>query len=378
METYIERVCNSCPDITAENLTGWKNEVLKSVDRDIERLKKKIKQQRTNPVLKQEEVSNYLNLFHEKYVMTPIDKASSNVSVICKRYYVEVVLNEIGILAYGSDTYERANRSKEEIIDDNRIYSERLGYKLSEKEKDLPTMYWIPKMHKTPVKHRFIVASKSCSTKQISTAVSNTFKLIQRQTENFHRHSKFDANYNKFWVIQNADPVLATLNKINSKKSAKRISCFDFSTLYTNIPHDKLLKQLNDLVEFAFKGGNRNNICFNYNGTAYWGRKVKKRCFTKNSLKVAIEHLIKNCYFSVGNIVMRQKVGIPMGIDPAPFWANLFLYTYEYNYIKELIKTDRVKAKHFHSTFRFIDDLCILNDGGMFGNVFKDIQMNLS
>ena len=167
--------------------------------------------------------------------------------------------------------------------------------------------------------------------------------------------------------------MLATLNKINAKKSAKCISCFDFSTLYTNIPHDKLLERLNNLVDFAFKGGNRNNICFNYNGTAYWGRKAKKKCFTKNSLKVALQHLISNCYFSVGNIVMRQKIGIPMGIDPAPFWANLFLYTYEHDYIKELIKEDRVKAKHFHSTFRFIDDLCSINDGGMFGKVFKDI-----
>ena len=216
--------------------------------------------------------------------MTPIDKASSNVSVICKRYYVEVILREIGIQGDGSDTYERTERCKEEIVDDNREYSERLGYSLSEKELDLPTMYWIPKMHKNPVKHRFIVASKSCSTKQLSTAVSNTFKLIHRQTENFHRFSKFDANYNKFWVIQNTDPILATLNKINGKKSAKRISCFDFSTLYTNIPHDKLLEKLNDLVDFAFKGGNRNNICFNYNGTAYWGRKAKKKCFTKHSL----------------------------------------------------------------------------------------------
>ena len=173
--------------------------------------------------------------------MTPIDKASSNVSVICKRYYAEVVLKEIGILGSGSETYEKASRSKDEIIDDNRVYSEKLGYKLSDKEKDLPTMYWIPKMHKNPIKHRFIVASKSCSTKQLSNAVSNTFKLIHRQTENFHRFSKFDANYNKFWVIQNTDPVLATLKKINGKNSAKRISCFDFSTLYTNIPHDKLL-----------------------------------------------------------------------------------------------------------------------------------------
>ena len=109
-------------------------------------------------------------------------------------------------------------------------------------------------MHKNPIKHWFIFASNSCSTKQLSTAVSNTFKIIHRQTENFHRSSKFDANYNKFWVIQNTDPVLATLKKINGKNSAKSISCFDFITLYTNIPHNKLLDKFNDLVEFAFEG----------------------------------------------------------------------------------------------------------------------------
>ena len=335
LDTYISKVCSDFSEIQPEHLADWKNKVLELVDLDIEKLKRKVKKQRTNPVLK---VANYLNLFHEKYVMTPIDKASSNVSVICKRYYEDVILKETGILGDGSETYEKADRSKEEIIDENQVYTEKLGYTLSEKEKDLPTMYWIPKMHKNPIKHRFIVASNSCSTKQLSTAVSNTFKLIHRQTENFHRFSKFDANYNKFWVIQNTDPVLATLKKINGKKSAKSISCFDFSTLYTNIPHNKLLDKLNDLVEFAFKGGNRNNICFNSNGTAYWGRKDKKKCFTlKHSLKVALNHLISNCYLSVGNVVMRQNIGIPMGIDPAPFWANLFLYTYEHDYIK---KTD--------------------------------------
>ena len=133
------------------------------------------------------------------------------------------------------------------------------------------------------------------------------------------------------------------------------------------ICHNKLLDKSNDLVEFAFKGGNRNNICFNSNGTAYRGRKAKNKCFTKHSLKVALNHLISNCYFSVGNVVMRKIIGIQMGIDPAPFGANLFLYTYEHDYIK---------AKHFHSTFRFIDDLCSINDGGEFGRVFKDIYPN--
>ena len=51
--------------------------------------------------------------------------------------------------------------------------------------------------------------------------------------------------------------------------------------------------------------------------------------FSKNALKKSVRHLIENCYFTVGNSLLRQKIGIPMSIDPAPFWANLFLYTYE-------------------------------------------------
>ena len=209
-------------------------------------------------------------------------------------------------------------------------------------------MYWIPKMHKNSVKHRFIVASKTCSTKQLSTLASNAFKLIHRQTENFHRLSKFDGNYNKFWVIQNADPVLSTLKKINGKKSAKCISCFDFSTLYTNIPHDKLLNKLNILVDFAFKGRNRNNICLNSNGTAYWGHKAKTKCFTKQSLKASINHLITNCYFSVGNITMRQVIRISQWVSTLHPFGQTFFYTLMNIITSTNIKKDRVKALPFY------------------------------
>ena len=63
---------------------------------------------------------------------------------------------------------------------------------------------------------------------------------------------------------------------------------------------------------------------------------------------------------------MRQAIGIPMGIDPAPFWANLFLYTYESEYMDTLIASNKIKARHFHGIRRFIDDLCAINDGGEF------------
>ena len=62
-----------------------------------------------------------------------------------------------------------------------------------------------------------------------------------------------------------------------------------------------------------------------------------------------------------------------MEIDPAPFWANLFLYTYENEYISELISNEKVKARHFHVTKRFIYDLGTLNDGSVFNDVYKDM-----
>ena len=53
----------------------------------------------------------------------------------------------------------------------------------------------------------------------------------------------------------------------------------------------------------------------------------KYASFSHEKLKITVKHLIQNCFFTVGNITIQQVIGIPMGIDPAPFWANLLLYT---------------------------------------------------
>ena len=62
-----------------------------------------------------------------------------------------------------------------------------------------------------------------------------------------------------------------------------------------------------------------------------------------------------------------------MGIDPAPFWANLYLYHCESKYRTNLKRTDKIRGRRFHSTFRFIDDLSASNNGGKFGKTFLKI-----
>ena len=59
-------------------------------------------------------------------------------------------------------------------------YTKCLGFKITEKEKATPIMYWIPKMHKNQTGARFIIASETCSTKQISKSASNVFKLAPK------------------------------------------------------------------------------------------------------------------------------------------------------------------------------------------------------
>ena len=113
-------------------------------------------------------------------------------------------------------------------------------------------MYWLPKMHKTPVGNRFIVASFYCSTNPPSDTISQIFIMVFNTVESFHNKSFFYSGCKKFWVVQNYFPIGTKLNKINVKKKAKSISTFDFSTLHTTILHKRLLKVLSEIINFVF------------------------------------------------------------------------------------------------------------------------------
>ena len=168
------------PDIDLET---WKDTIMRKVDAKIDSLRTNINPRHTNPVLLQSDVQDYLEQLHKQFVVVPIDKASNNLAIICKRYYAEVLLKEIGRLGGVSETYVPANLTLDEILHDNFLNNEHFGLKVHSVSSTLPIMYWMPKMHKNPIGFRFIVASSNCSTKPISKAVSLIFNLIYNQTK---------------------------------------------------------------------------------------------------------------------------------------------------------------------------------------------------
>ena len=215
------------------SLDDWKNDIIEHVTNKITELKRnsKIKHHPIKPLLKDPIVVTYLEELHSKFVLVPIDKAAKNIAVICKRFYITRLMKELGLSGEKSKTYQLSSSSSENIINLNTLLCKSYGLETTDKNQILPIMYWTPKMHYTPSRARFIVASACCSTKPLSKTVSVIFRKIQDQIQSFHDKSIFYSNYNRFWVIKNSKPVLDRLQELNAKKRAKSISTFDFSTL---------------------------------------------------------------------------------------------------------------------------------------------------
>ena len=83
--------------------------------------------------------------------------------------------------------------------------------------------------------------------------------------------------------------------------------------------------------------------------------------------------LINKSFFTIGNMVFKQEIGIPVGVDPAPFYAYLFLYFFAVKYIKQLISNGSSNAYKYHGVYRFIDDLCTINGDNVLITSFRNI-----
>ena len=364
----------------------WVLEVSEKIKNKITLLKISRPPRKVHEILKDRKCLSSLIEFKERFVIVPIDKASGNVAFICKRFYAKVLLEELGLLGQsGSSTYESLqNKDIGEIVNSHSEYlMTKFGLEVPSESKLLPHIYWLPKLHKNPIKFRFIIAAPNCSIKPLSKAITKIFKLFYRQIENYNDKSHFYSYIKTFWVIQNNENVIKSINNINRRNSAKTISTFDFSTLYTKIPHKKLLDVLNELVDFCFQGGTHEQLSVTKRG-AKWVSKTNRTGirFDREALKDAIKYLIENSYFTFGEKFFRQIIGIPMGSDPAPFMANLFLYHFESKWVNNLKKDSLHKARLFRNTFRYIDDLLTINDNNEFLNSFKEIypqelQLNL-
>ena len=76
------------------------------------------------------------------------------------------------------------------------------GIQSNSEELDLPYIYWVPKMHKNPYKHRFIAGSSKYSTKPLSILLTKLLKHIEQGLEKYCETAYSRSGVNQMWILK--------------------------------------------------------------------------------------------------------------------------------------------------------------------------------
>ena len=190
-------------------------------------------------VLNQLDVKDTLHELHANYVLVPADKAANNVIVVCKQYYIDTPVKEFGISNVNSNnpTYISMDDSFETIVKSCSNFIISVELEMSEEDQSQPCLYRTPKLHKSPNKHRFKAGSSKCAGKDLSCLLTNLLSTGKDRLVKYCNTKTSRNGVNNMWVLKNSTSLLSSLGQLDIC-TATSVQTFDFSTLYTTIPHN--------------------------------------------------------------------------------------------------------------------------------------------
>ena len=116
------------------------------------------------------------------YVLVPADKAANNVVVVWWLYYINTLKREL----VDTNAYKlQPSLSERVIVDGHGCHTAlHFGVKAKENQDKVPTLDWLPKLHKKPYKARFIANSSSCTTSELSKLLTSCLPAVKNMLSN--------------------------------------------------------------------------------------------------------------------------------------------------------------------------------------------------
>ena len=172
-----------------------------------------------------------------------------------------------------------------------------------------------------------------------------------------------------------SDSVMVSTLRLKARDfNVTSLSTYDFSTLYTTLPHSLIKDKLIDLIERTFQREGSPYLGCNDRNAFFTSVKSKKyHAWSCQNVCDALTFLLENSFIRFGTKLCRQVVGIPMGTYCAPLVAVLFLFCYERDFMMSLSddkQADVIGA--FNTTSRYLDDIFNINNAN-FDNMVSQI-----
>ncbi|MCP4653638.1 MAG: hypothetical protein GY858_09710, partial [Candidatus Omnitrophica bacterium] len=304
-----------------------------------------------------------LHKFQDKFVIVPADKASDNFIFVCKYYYLQVMCTELGIVehlgiftAAGNGIYEPVFFDLQSILNKHRAYASYLGLVNKAEDEVLPTIFAVPKLHKSPYKFRFIAGAHKSSIKKLSLLLHRILHFLRTHLRNYAAIASRRTGKKFFWSVDNSEAVIQLLSRA---KSSKVVFTADFSTLFTNLPHTVIKTSLRKLIDLCYKNSGKAFINVTHDKVRYCkdlcaSNLVGGYAFLQGELFELLDFVLDNTFVTFAGKVFRQCKGVPMGGNASPLIADLTLAMLEFEFVKNYNHIEWPIA-------RFVDDLIVLD-----------------
>ena len=137
-----------------------------------------------------------------------------------------------------TSTYVPAQLTKDQLIVHHINTFTKLNVKIDKCE--LPTFYWLPKLHKRPYKSRFISNSSQCSTTILSKHITSALTAVKDHVMKYSETALSNSNVNYCWSIKTLPRSSKSCDYVTFRVLMYLLSTFQ---LYTPHCHMILSKQ---------------------------------------------------------------------------------------------------------------------------------------
>ena len=312
---------------------------------------------------------------HSRFIVVPADKASGNFVVICKKFYLKTMCEEMGIKKKengrweltGNAVYKRVTDStEEEVIRRHHDMSVGFGLGWKEENERLPILFAIPKLHKNPYGFRFIAGASKASLKPPSVLLGRVLTFLKSHFERYCAAIQGNQGYNANWAVDNQ---LQVLDMLSSVKEIRSMVSADFGTLYTKLPLETVADTLLFLMNILFKHSGKSYIIVGFKNVYYSNEAVPNSISLRfEEVKELLSLVLNNTFVTFAGELFQQISGIPMGGNASAQLASLTLSGMEFRYLQKRENLEnRRKLRH---VVRYVDDLFGVNCGTNRGEFF--------
>ena len=86
---------------------------------------------------------------------------------------------------------------------------------MSEEDKNLPYLYWTPKLHKVRFKHCLIAGSSKCTTKDLSCLLTRVLTTVKDGLSRYNNTKTSRNGVNSMWIVKNSTSLLSSLDQLD-------------------------------------------------------------------------------------------------------------------------------------------------------------------